>query len=62
MATTKGDQSARIADLLRQLQEAGAEIREGGQQGQKIKADTLSRIGTQAGNDWTAWVAWPKQF
>lgn len=54
--------SEEVADLLKQLQEKGAVVKEGGVQGAPISPKVLDDLKANATEDFEAWVSWTKSF
>jgi hypothetical protein len=63
MATQSGDEGQRLNDLLRQLKDAGAEIKETNSEGVRLTESAQRDVADEGVVDqFNAWVAWPKRF
>jgi hypothetical protein len=56
------DKSETIAELLKQLQQNGAEVKEKNIQGTSIAPKVLSDLQANASPDFDAWISWTKSF
>jgi hypothetical protein len=54
--------SDEIADLLKQLEDKGAQVRRDSNQGAKISPEILADLKKNVSTDFNAWVSWTKSF
>lgn len=62
MGSATGKNVDEVSDLLKRLQDSGAEVKSGGKQGTAVTHKILDDIKGGASKAFDAWVSWTKSF